>query len=152
MRKMKPGNIMGVKVPPIVRTAIIILVLLIVLKYALPYIKGIFKGLLPSPEKQHLDDLEDAVDDDKLSYPMAQYGLWADALFQAMDGWGTDEDAIFNVFSKMKTNNDLAQLQVSFGVKEGQNLGQWLQDDLGDDEKNKVRSILTSNGVTLSIF
>jgi hypothetical protein len=152
MIRKKAGNIMGVKLPPIVRTALIILVLLIVLKFAMPYLKGILKGILPSPEKQHLDDLEEAIDDDQLSYPMAQYGLWADALYQAMDGWGTDEDAIYNVFSKMKTNNDLAQLNVSFGVKESQNLGQWLQDDLSDSEKNKVRSILTSNGVTLSIF
>lgn len=43
--------------------------------------------------------------------------LLADKLYQAMDGNGTNEFAIHEVFNELKTDGDLKQLQQAFGVR-----------------------------------
>lgn len=48
----------------------------------------------------------------------AQAGAFAEKLFTAMNGYGTDEDAILNVFSHLKTDGDFALVQAAYGIRE----------------------------------
>lgn len=74
---------------------------------------GTPESKLPSNLNQ---DLATAAKKSPLSYPLSQYDIWANQLKQAMFDWGTNEEAIFSVFSKMKNDADVLQLIKSFGV------------------------------------
>ncbi|MCU0436723.1 MAG: annexin [Raineya sp.] len=66
-------------------------------------------------------------------------------LFAAMDGIGTDEKAIYEVFSG-KTKSQIATIKLIFDEKygKGESLENWLKDDLSISEYNKVMSIINS--------
>lgn len=92
---------------------------------------------------------------EKLSYGLANYSQFADAIYTAvMYTWGTDEEAIYNVFKKMNNNLDVAQLIKSFGKRRVEfstnslELGAHLSDDLDQSELNTVNSILASKNIT----
>jgi len=105
----------------------------------------------------------------KLSYPPTQYKAWADGIQGAYDpygtfGAGTDEDTIYNILRKLKTNDDWLQLQKVYGVRDyvdytynpfGStskiNLVESLNQELGGSEKNKVNQILKSKNITYRI-
>jgi lipopolysaccharide biosynthesis protein len=48
----------------------------------------------------------------------AQAGAFAEKLHTAMDGYGTDEDSIINVFTHLKTDGDFAYVQAAYGIRE----------------------------------
>lgn len=54
----------------------------------------------------------------------------ANALYMAMKGLGTDEQAIEDTFKNIKTNDDFKLLVKEFGVRDGMDLVQWLYDEL----------------------
>jgi len=105
----------------------------------------------------------------KLSYPPTQYKAWADGIQGAYDpygtfGAGTDEDTIYNILRKLKTNDDWLQLQKVYGVRDYTdytynpfgstskiNLVESLNQELGGSEKNKVNQILKSKNITYRI-
>ena len=53
----------------------------------------------------------------KYSYISQQYADFADAIQDAMSGAGTDENAIKNIFSKMKTRDDVLALIDQWGKR-----------------------------------
>lgn len=53
----------------------------------------------------------------KLSYPTSQYSTYANIIWSAMDGYGTDTDAVMRVFANLKTNADFLALNKAFGVR-----------------------------------
>lgn len=57
------------------------------------------------------------------TYSQSQYKTYADRLFEAMNGTGTDTDAITTVFSNMKNRGDVLNLIAAYGVKQLTNLG-----------------------------
>jgi hypothetical protein len=77
--------------------------------------------------------LEDEVANDinnggKLSYDKSYYIGLADQLWAAFDGYGTDNQTVFDVFKKMNTNLDVKQLQLSYNNKYSNieiNSGRW---------------------------
>lgn len=81
------------------------------------------------------------------SYTDGQYNQYAQVLFSAMDGVGTDEEAIFRVMRYMKKDIDVAKLIVAFGVKGDNTLGAWLQDDLSSTDMEQVNKILANKGI-----
>lgn len=81
------------------------------------------------------------------SYTDGQYNQFAQVLYTAMKGVGTDEAAIYRIFLYMKKDIDVAKLIVAFGVKDDQTLGAWLQDDLSSTDMQRVNSILSSRGI-----
>lgn len=100
---------------------------------------------------------------EKLSYPLYAYKEMVTKLLNAMHGYGTDEVVIYEVFRSIKTNSDAMQLKKEFGMRpytgdftgsfalllnEPEPLSSWLDNELDDTEKLKVRQILKSNGVT----
>ena len=89
------------------------------------------------------------------SYSAATYSQLADKIYTAvMYTWGTDEQAIYDVFNLMKNNIDVANLIKAFGKRRVEfstqelELGAHLSNDLDSSEINKVNSILASINIT----
>ncbi len=105
------------------------------------------------------------------SFPDSQFQIWVDGLFTAMDGPGTDETAIYNIFKNFKNDADVAKLVAAWGVrffgnstfltdplvstinllkgdKFGGSLNQWLTSELSGSEMTKLNNILASANIT----
>jgi len=89
------------------------------------------------------------------SYASATYSQLADKIYAAvMYTWGTDEQAIYDVFNLMKNNIDVAMLIKAFGKRrlefstQDAELGAHLSQDLDTTEIQKINSILASKGIT----
>jgi hypothetical protein len=91
----------------------------------------------------------------KPSYPIGTYTQLADKIYAAvMYSWGTDEQAIYDVFNSMKNNLDVALLIKAFGKRrlefstQDAELGAHLSNDLDSSEIAKLNSILASKNIT----
>lgn len=92
---------------------------------------------------------------EKLSYSLGNYTQFADQIYAAvLTTFGTDEQAIYNIFSKMNNNLDVAQLIKSFGKRRLEfsttmaELGAHLTEDLDSSEIAKLNSILAAKNIT----
>lgn len=98
-----------------------------------------------------------------LSYPEWAYKEMVTKLLNAMHGYGTDEQPIYEVFKSLKNDDDARQLKKEFGMRpytgdfvgsfglllnDELPLSTWLDNELDQSEKDKVKQILKSNGVT----
>jgi hypothetical protein len=93
-----------------------------------------------------------------LSYESVQYKLWADQLFNAMDGAGTDEDAIIAVIVQLRTLDDWNMLVKAYGTRELKTfwisthkgtLPSALRSELGATHIEKINSHLVTFGVSI---
>lgn len=92
----------------------------------------------------------------KPSYQDSQYKILADKLRQSMDStwydptsYGTDEEQIRGVFSKMNNNLDVLKLVQSFGNPDGYSLSDWLTSELSQlDIQIYVNAPLKAKGIT----
>lgn len=96
-----------------------------------------------------------------LSISLDTAALMAQTLYQAMASFGTDEDAIYAVFSKVKSKDDLLLLIKQFGLRKnlwgsragiiGQNVNliTWLNTDLSKRELKKIRPLFDRFNVPL---
>ena len=75
----------------------------------------------------------------------------AEKLYTAMKGWGTDEKAIYEVFSQVSTRDDVLYIFAQFGLKDGRNLTQWLTSELNAKERTNVNAILTEKNINYKI-
>lgn len=73
--------------------------------------------------------------------------LYAQRLYTAMKGMGTDEDAIYSVFLNLKTKGDVLYLIQVFGVKDHETLVQWITSELNSKERTKLNSILANKNI-----
>lgn len=93
----------------------------------------------------------------------SQAEAMANAIFTAMDGYASDESAIYAQLSKVKNNADWLLLSTSYGTREISS-GKWnpepnykgtligaLTSELDIAEREKANSILKKNGVTYTI-
>jgi hypothetical protein len=66
------------------------------------------------------------------------------ALYKAIQYWGTDEDAIKDVFRKLKDRVQVAQVSASYQKNYGQNLLDALKGDMDGDEETmrEIESIV----------
>lgn len=67
----------------------------------------------------------------------------SEKLFEAMDGLGTDENAIYGVFNKFSSKVGLSQLVRFYGAKYGVNLKDELNSELRNSEKQKLSIIVS---------
>lgn len=92
------------------------------------------------------------------TYSDTQYESFAQVIYNAVDGWGTDEDAIYNVMQSMNNRADVLKLITAFGVREWDDpavpfqyksgsLSTALNADLNSSELSHVNSILQSKGI-----
>lgn len=73
--------------------------------------------------------------------------MYAEKLYVAMKGLGTDEEAIYEVFRNMLSRADVYFLIRSFGIKDGQSLPAWIASELNAKERSKLNEILKGNNV-----
>lgn len=114
--------------------------------------KAIAKKLNSSNAEQDIIDAKKA--GQTASYSSATYSQLADKIYAAvMYTWGTDEQAIYDVFNKMNSNLDVALLIKAFGKRrvefstQDMELGAHLSNDLDSSEISKLNSILSSKGI-----
>ena len=127
--------------------AISVLVLVIVAIIILIVVK--YKGKLTDTIKNRelAESLDEEINQDDITLTQTQLNTFASSLYAAMDGLGTDEDKIYNVFRAMGTRSDVLQLIKTFGVKDGETLTEWLNGDLSSKEIDKINSILANNNI-----
>lgn len=114
--------------------------------------KAIAKKLNSNNAEQDIIDAKKA--GQTASYSSATYSQLADKIYAAvMYTWGTDEQAIYDVFNKMNSNLDVALLIKAFGKRRVEfstqelELGAHLSNDLDSSEISKLNSILSSKGI-----
>lgn len=119
---------------------VVAIILLIVLKY---------KGKLSDTIKNRAlaESLDEEINQDDITLTQMQLNTYASSLYVAMNGMGTDEDKIYNVFRAMGTRSDVLQLIKTFGVKDSETLTEWLYADLSAKEIDKINSILANNNI-----
>jgi len=121
-------------------------------KYVIAAIKG-------DPSKDASKEAGKEVNKNNLTYKnqMSRYRMIADAMYRAMDGAGTDVDAIYNQANYIKNIDDWKQVIYEFGSRETTsmvskfkgNLIEWLTDELDISEVNKLNTILKKANVTV---
>lgn len=76
-----------------------------------------------------------------------QYRAYADQLYTAMSGMGTDELAVSKVFEHILNDLDFAKLDLAFGSRDGENMEQWLTSELSSYWTTQINNMLKKNGV-----
>ena len=124
----------------VVVLVIVAIIILIVVKY---------KGKLTDTIKNRelAESLDEEINQDDITLTQTQLNTFASSLYAAMDGAGTDEDKIYNVFRAMGTRSDVLQLIKTFGVKDGETLTEWFNGDLSSKEIDKINNILANNNI-----
>jgi hypothetical protein len=101
------------------------------------------------------------VNQNKLTYPLNQYEIWADGIEAAIWGtsfigaWWEDDEAIYNTLLQMRTTDDVYQLIRAYGVRyvgvlfnsDGGNLVQMISEYLDDDYKTEVNAYYKLNRI-----
>lgn len=139
----------------IVPIGILIVVWLIVDK-----IFGISKGWKEDREKNARDESKLRQEQDEISrqresgekrtMPLSKIKGLADALYNAMKGAGTDYNRVMQVFSNLGNNTDFLLLQREFGIRDDENLNQWINDDLSSGQVSKLNNYLRTKKITYS--
>lgn len=83
------------------------------------------------------------------TYMDSQYIIFANALYSAMNGWGTDEVAVGKIMYRMKNDLDVNKLINAFGTKEGDDLSSWFtaEFDAEEDKDMYVNAPLRANKI-----
>lgn len=100
--------------------------------------------------KKNSSVYDDDVVDDDLSADESDYYSWADAIFNACNGIGTDEETIYRVLRYLETKSDWNKLVTVYGTDaDNFNLPGRLIYELTNSEQTKVNNILSRIGVRL---
>jgi len=94
---------------------------------------------------------ESPVKKKQLSYTLVSYKSFAQKLYDAMNKSNDDEDAIYVVIKKMKTDDDVHELNTAFGIKilkkKKRNLTQWFKKELKTSELEFLNQILRDKNI-----
>ena len=104
-------------------------------------ISGVFEGIGnlfgigDDDEQDQINKSNDRLGDllsqgEKPSYTEAEYRNYANKLQTAIEGIGNDPQKIADVFDAMKNEVDVRKLNSAFGIKDGDNMNEWLQEDI----------------------
>ena len=99
-------------------------------------------------DKKEENELAKDIDTSNVSISSSMMRQYADRLYTAMKGLGTDEDTIYDVFGNFSTTDEVLQLIKVFGTRDDMTLPQWIVDELTTKERKKLNTILTNKGVT----
>ena len=72
------------------------------------------------------------------------------AFYGNVFGWGTDENAVYEVFNRINNGADLRKLISVYGTRHDMTLNQAIVDELGRSELNKMNTILSNNSINYS--
>jgi hypothetical protein len=90
-----------------------------------------------------------AVNTKKLSFTNDSYNRMASQMYTAMEGVGTDSEAIKSVMGAMKTQDDWNQVIQSFGIKKDENLIDWLRDAFNSTSASFLNGLVRANTLGL---
>lgn len=125
--------------------AIVVLVIVIVVVIKFKDIKNL---IIDKEANQKLvDEANTTIIVEDISITQDQFHTYAEKLYKAMKGMGTDENAIYEVFKAMNSRSDVQQLIKTFGVKDGESLSEWLYDDLDSGDIEHINAILASKSI-----
>ena len=93
----------------------------------------------------------------------AQAASYASSIHAALDGYGTDEDAVYDIFRHLKNDADFAEVANAYGTREVSS-GAWnpepnfngsmsaaLTSEMSTDEKKVANKILADKKITYRI-
>ena len=113
-------------------------------------------------EQKDWDSEQEKIDKDpkrKATLSPASLSSKANKIFSAMDGYGTDEEAIISVFRSLKTDGDFIGLQKAYGIREVSSgagnpapnfkgtLTAAITDELSNYYKQRINKILTDKKI-----
>lgn len=125
--------------------AVIVLVIVIVIIVKCTKVKDLIND--KKANDRLIDEANQTIVVEDISITQDQFNTYASKLYKAMKGWGTNEQAIFNVFDEMNSRSDVQQLIKTFGTKDGMTLKEWLYDDLNENDIQHINSILASKSI-----
>lgn len=128
----------------LITVAIIIIVVVVALYFGIKYLKKYILKQKRNRDRQELIDNQAA----NASYAEGQYKEWADQLYIAMKGAGTDEDTINAIMAKMKNDTDVLLLIDAFGVRDGEDLYEWIAGEYVFSVP--FNETLRNNGITIT--
>lgn len=128
-----------------IAAAILVLVIAIVIVFKYKDIKNLI--LDKAANQKLVDEANTTIKVEDISITQDQFHTYAQKLYKAMKGAGTDEKAIYEVFEAMNSRSDVQQLIKTFGVKDGENLAEWLYDDLSAGDIEHINAILATKSI-----
>ena len=155
------------ELPPLAKTIITIFIIVIIIVLVL-WIRNIIKKASDKAKinKDFKSDYDAFIaQGQKPTYPQTNYTLFADKIYEAgcanVFCYGTDEEAIYDVFKQMKNDVDVLLLIKAFGARmprgsvcipftdcPGIGLGEWLQTELSSYNFSEINNILAKNSIT----
>jgi hypothetical protein len=106
-------------------------------------------------------ELQNEIKKKPATYADSQYRTFANTIETAGFDLGTDEDAIYSTFRKLKNNTDYLKLLTAWGkpnrtvyewgVGRKMTLPQYIRWEMSDTEVKKVNDILQSKGITYRV-
>ena len=130
----------GIDINKIIKIIVIIIAIAVSIRYIRKFIKK-------RKSQAALNELDKDINVSKLTYQLSYYGIWSKDLYNAMDGAGTNEQVIYDVFKKMQTKDDVLQLITAFGVEDEETLTQWIVSELGDSERATLNRLLSDKNI-----
>ena len=127
---------------------IAIAIVCLILVFAFCKFSGLGTRIRTAFAQKKLDELLDKeMSDENITLSDASLEMYAQKLYTAMEGGGTDEDAIYEVFGDMACKSDIIALIRTFGVRDGRNLVGWITSELNAKERTKLNSIIAANNI-----
>ena len=123
-----------------------IIIVVVIMTWGIMKLTGASKKIDDKLAEQKLSDIIDSeISNHSLSELEAT--TYAQKLYTAMKGLGTDEEAIYEVFSQLRSYSDILYLMKVFGVKDRKTLAEWLTAELNSKERQKLNDILSEKGI-----
>lgn len=135
----------------IIFIVIIIVIIIVVVWIFWGKIKTLFSNL--GNKVQQNAELNDYINQTGETFTLSESEIrnLANKLEQAfygnVFGWGTDENAVYEVFNRINNGADLRKLISVYGTRHDMTLNQAIVDELGRSELNKVNTILSNKGI-----
>ena len=125
-----------------------LLIIMLVMVVSILVYFGIKRLKKDNEEKSYQKEIDQQIKPANLTYTELEYKSMADMLYTAMKGMGTDEDMIYSVFAKLKTEDDYLKLRSVFGIRDNEKLEQWIAGEMNVKERKKLNDILEVNGIS----
>ncbi|MDR3047608.1 MAG: hypothetical protein LBU51_08380 [Bacteroidales bacterium] len=128
--------------------AIVIILIVVVVIYFVfrTKIKTWIEEIKNSMDANRALEEEVSATGEKMSFSESQYRNYAQRLYNAMNGIGSNNDAIYSVFNEMRNTADVLKLVSVFGTRDGQQLSEWLYSEWFLSI-TKINKILTDKGI-----
>lgn len=124
-----------------------VLLLLLVLSFVFRKKKGPDEEVHNEQVNNAIDNYEQTHPNKKPNYSAHEYTDFANLIYNAVEGAGTDEDAVFRVIYKIRNELDYLYLNKAFGVRDGLTLASWIANDFNVQQIGKLNAELAKYGI-----